>query len=199
MRTIRLRSAVAIVIFALLFQYLLLRGPEIILSYGSFIKYHHVKEVLANGYKPHQYRMADYVVALELPEDTEVHCTPDQGEEMKFNIYFVNKSLAFRGYIQVWRVEDLQSFLEQSKSLSPFDFISYHMQHLQGNSQGFKTEWSADFGESVVSGLEYWWSLDSNEVVRLSFFTDTREIPKELADVSDHIRRSLGVNSQQII
>ncbi len=109
--------------------------------------------------------------------------------------------MAFRGYIQVWKIKDLESFLRNSRSLSPFDFISYHMSELQQNvSHGFKTEWSADFGEKFISGKEYWWTINQTEEgIRLSFYTDTADFPQELDSILIRILDSVKVDAKNII
>lgn len=193
-RKVSLVSAVISVITALVIEYLLLEG-SVMASTHKYFSSHAFSSTI--DYKKLQYTIDDYTLNIELPAATEIQVSPDKGEEMQFSIYFVNNDLAFRGYIQLWRIKDLENFLSNSKTLSPFDFISYNMSSLQHNfHRGFKTEWSADFGETFISGKEYWWSINSNEeVIRVSFYTDTAGFPAELDPVIQHILNSIELDS----
>lgn len=201
MKKISLNKAISFLIFALVLEFLLLTRFQVAHSYGSVLKSQYIKASLSHLYKSHHYKINNYVVTLELPEGSEVHVTPDQGQEMLFNIYFTNKNMAFRGYIQIWKIKDLEAFLNNSKSLSPFDFIFYNMDRLQQDgSTGFQTQWSADFDEKYISGKEYWMTMgQAEEVIRLSFFTDSKEFPVVLEEVAEHMRKSLKVDNKDII
>ncbi|HEY8875163.1 MAG TPA: hypothetical protein VIM32_00505 [Desulfosporosinus sp.] len=184
----------AFVVVMLVFQVLFFRGSVRTLTQNDITKQHDLA-TLANSYKLFQFTIDDYTVNLKVPESTEVHVSPDQGENMRFSLYFLNRQLAFRGYVQVWKVKDLTRFLSDSKALSPFDFKSYSMSKVQENNyQGFKTEWTADLGQNLISGKEYWLTLNSEEVARISFFTDTGEFPGALKPMTQQIINSLMVN-----
>ncbi|MHB1651564.1 MAG: hypothetical protein ACYCVD_03695 [Desulfitobacteriaceae bacterium] len=194
-RKITFIRATAFVIVVLVFQYLFLKGSVRTLTHGYFPKQHNLTTI-SNNYKPLQYTIYDYTVNIKVPDATEVHVSPYQGDEMRFSIYFVNSELAFRGYIQVWKIKDLEHFLSDSKSLSPFDFKSYNISDVQKNNyHGLKTEWTADFGQNFISGKEYWFIINnSEEVVRVSFFTDTAEFPGELQNVIQQILNSFQID-----
>jgi len=184
----------AFVVVMLVFQVLFFRGSVRTLTQNDLTKQRDLA-TLANSYKLFQFTIDDYTVNLKVPESTEVHVSPDQGENMRFSLYFLNSQLAFRGYVQVWKVKDLTRFLSDSKALSPFDFKSYSMSKVQENNyQGFKTEWTADLGQNLISGKEYWLTLNSEEVARVSFFTDTGEFPGALKPMTQQIINSLMVN-----
>jgi hypothetical protein len=85
MRKITLRTAVILVVAALLIQYLFLKGPEAV----SVHLKHYAISTFSQDFKPHQYRITPYSVALELPPDTEVSVSLDQGEEVNSAFYFV--------------------------------------------------------------------------------------------------------------
>lgn len=198
-KQVSLRTAITLVITALIAQYFLLEGPVTASAQKYFPSY--FLTTASFNFNRLQYAINDYVLTIEVPEETQMQVSPDKGEEMQFSMYFTNSRLAFRGYIQVWKMKDLESFLTNSKTLSPFDFISYNMSTIQKNaSEGFKTEWSADFGEKYLSGKEFWWTLHSpEEIVRVSFFTDTAEFPKGLDPVIQHILNSLQIDAKKII
>lgn len=168
------------VTIALILQYLYLEGPVMAFS---------------GDYKPFEYTSDGYTLNIEFPGATEVNLTPDKGEEMLLNIYFLNKKLGFRGYIQVWSLKDLEHFLTDSKAKSTYDFVSYALTGIQQNNYpGFKEEWTADFGEDFISAKEYWLELNnSRDVVRISVFTDTAKFPGQLDDTVNHILNSLEV------
>lgn len=147
------------------------------------------------SYEPLQYDSNDYSIKFEVPNDTEVNVSSDQGEQMKFSIYLVNSRLSFRGYLQLWKVKDLKSFLSDSKSLSTFDFRTYKIRNVQqGKYHGIINEWTIEFGQKLTSGKEYWLKIDNTEeVVRISFITDTADFPDNLQDVIQHILNSIEI------
>lgn len=178
------------VIIALIIQYVYLKGSLVALpNYQS-------SSAFSEEYKSVQYTMEEYSVSVEVPETTEVHLTPDKGQEMQFNIYFVDSGLSFRGYVQVWLINDLSGFLSKSKSLSPFDFISYNITNIaSGSSYGYQEDWTAKFGEKHISALEYWLTMnDHRDVLRISFFTDSTYFPDELINITQHIVSSLEID-----
>lgn len=193
-KKVSLRTAVLLMITALLIQYLLLEGTASASSkYFKAFSFSPASVV----FKSYKFSEAGYIIDLKLPESTEVNVSPDKGEELQLNIYLEDSKLSFRGYIQIWKVKDLASFLENSKNLSPFNFIYYSLTNFQkNNGSGFKTEWSADFGDSFISGQEYWWAIkNSAETVRLSFFTDTESFPREFDIIVSQVLDSIEVSS----
>ncbi len=145
-KTISLRTAVFLLLAALFIQYLWLEGSVFAANARYYSRY--ALPVLSSAWELKEYRLAGYLVGLEVPENTAIIVTPERGEEMQFNIYFTNDALAFRGYIQLWKIKDLESFLKNSKALSPFDFIHYQLNAIiQDQKEGFKTDWAADFGD----------------------------------------------------
>lgn len=195
---ISVRTALIVMITALVLQYFLLEG----FAAASGSKVYSILASASVNFGPSQIQVNDYTIRLEVPDATQIQASPDQGEEMQFSIYFFNSDLAFRGYLQVWKLKDLESFLKNSRNLSPFDFLSYNMSTLkQSYDDGFQTEWSADFGDKVISGREFWWKLNSTkeDVVRVSFYTDTAEFPKSLDSVIQHVLNSLQVVPDRII
>ncbi|MCO5384802.1 MAG: hypothetical protein NHB14_02520 [Desulfosporosinus sp.] len=123
------------------------------------------------------------------------------GNEMQFSTYLLNNELAFRGYIQLWKIKDLERFLSYSKSLSPFDFRSYKVSDvLKSEYQGFVIEWTAEFGQKSISGKEYWLKINNtDEVVRTSILTDTVDFPNTLDNVIQQILDSLQIEVKYIV
>jgi len=170
------------VIIALIIQYIYLQGSLISSPHYPSSK------IFSKVYQSQQYIVDEYIVNFDIPATTEVHLTPDKGQEMLFNIYFVDSALSFRGYIQVWIINDLPYFLTNSKSLSPFDFISYSIVNMSNSNYDFQEEWTANFGEKSISALEYWLTINpNNEVLRISFFTDNNDFPADLVSIAQHI------------
>ena len=180
------------VILALIIQYVYLQGSLTASPYQS-------SKSFSNYYKSLKYMVDEYTVRFEVPATTEVHLTPDKGQEMRLNIYFLDSGLSLRGYIQVWIINDLKYFLSNSKSLSPFDFVSYRTASIiHNNKSGIKEEWTANFGEKYISANEYWFTSNtSGEVLRVSFFTDDDEFPDELLKIAQYIANSLEIDTNK--
>lgn len=158
-------------------------------------------ETTMTNYKPLQFDIEDYNITLAVPDTTENYVGSDKGNEMRFSTYLVNSDLAFRGYMQIWRIKDLERFLSYSKSLSPFDFRSYKVNNVEKREyHGFLIEWTAEFGEGLISGKEYWLSINNTEeVIRLSILTDTAFFPNKLQGVIQQILDSLQIDIKSII
>lgn len=189
--------AIACTIAVLIIQSLLFKGSERTIINGYFPIRSNVT-TLSSNYKSFEYTINDYSVKFEVPDATEVHVSPDKGEQLRFSIYLVNSKLAYRGYIQVWKIKNLEGFLSDSKSLSPFDFRSYKISNVkQSKYHGFIIEWTTEFGQKLTSGNEYWLIVDNTEeVVRISFITDTADFPNELQNVIQQTLNSLKIDKK---
>lgn len=152
-------------------------------------------------YKTQCYSLDNYTILFAVPKDTEVFVSPDKGKELKFSTYLFNKNVDFRGYIQLWQIEDLERFLNYSKSLSPFDFRSYEMTPIQTKEyHGFKIQWTASFAQKSISGEEYWLKIDkAKEAIRLSIMTDTPGLPETLQTIEQNILDSLHIDIKSLI
>ncbi|ADY54655.1 hypothetical protein Sgly_0287 [Syntrophobotulus glycolicus DSM 8271] len=143
-----------------------------------------------------EYLIKGYSVKFEVPHFTEVQVDPDiEGSEILFSIYYTNNKLAYRGYIQLWKIESLKEFLDHSKYLSPFDFIFYKMDNIKLNYyQGYIIEWTTVHGQQVRSGKDYWLNINNtNEVVRVSFITDKENFPSDLTNIIQQTLYSLQI------
>jgi len=197
MKIIRFRT-IAFVIVVSVFACLLFKGPLKMLTQGQLIK-QSALTTISNNYNPIQYTIYGDTIKIQVPDDTEMHVSPDKGDKMRYSLYFVNSGkLAFRGYIQGWKIKEkeIEPFLSDSKSLSPFDFKSYKVSNVQQNNyHGRKTEWTADYGQNMISGIEYWFVMNhSEEVVRVSFFTDSAEFSTELRNVIKQMLNSFEID-----
>ena len=194
-KKITLIGVTAIVIVVLVFQFLFFKGSVKTLTHGYLSK-QPTSTTISNDYKPFQYTIHDYTIKIKFPDTTDIHVSSDQGDKMRFSMYFTNSSkLPLRGYIQAWEIDDLEHFLSDNKSLSPFNFKSYSISKVQENNyNGLKTEWTGDYGKNFICGKEYWFILNnSKEVVRVSFFTDTAKFPAELQNVIEQILNSFDI------
>ena len=188
-------SIITILVF-LSFSY---RGSMKTIKHGYFPV--QSDQTTITNYKPLRCDIDDYNIMLAVPAATEIYASSDKGNEMRFSIYLVNKDLAFRGYLQIWEIKDLERFLSYSKSLSPFDFKSYKVSNIEKSEyQGFITEWTAEFGEGLISGKEYWLKINNTkEVIRLSILTDTADFPNMLEEVIQQILDSLQIDIKSLI
>lgn len=148
--------------------------------------------------KSYEYIIKNYSITFKVPDSTEVQVDTDiEGNEIFFSIYFTNNELAYRGYIQLWKIENLKEFLDNSKYLSPFNFIFYKINNIKLNSyKGYIIEWTTEYEQHIKSGNEYWLKInDSNEVVRISFITDKEKFPTDLKDIINQLLKSLQIEA----
>lgn len=153
------------------------------------------------NYKIQHYNFDKYTISFAVPKTTEISVSPDKGKELQFSTYIFNNNLAFRGYIQLWQIKDLEPFLSYSKSLSPFDFQSYEISTIQTEEyHGFRIQWTANFAQGSISGEEFWLKIaKTTEVVRLSILTDSANFPETLQSVVQNILNSLHIDRQSLI
>lgn len=115
-------------------------------------------------------------LSVKLPQSAKVveNHFSDNGE-LLHSIYFDDEEMLFRGYIQLWTINDIESFLVKSKDLSSFNYKSFSLNPITvGPFSGIINEWTASFSNIYsISGREYWLKkADNLEVLRISFFTD---------------------------
>lgn len=133
---------------------------------------------------------------VHLPHSTKVMETPiiERGQ-LLYSVYLDDPTLLIRGYIQIWKLDDLENYLVNSKRISTFDFQSYSLKPIKvANFNGYLTEWASSFGDSYrISGKEYWLKKSAiGEVLRISFFTDTTSFSKEQIEYIDKIISSIN-------
>jgi hypothetical protein len=154
---------------------------------------------LSSHYNPHEYIINNYSVKFEVPDFTEVKIDTNvgMGEEVLFSLYYTNNDFACRGYIQLWKIENLKEFLDSSKYLSPFDFLSYQISDTkQNNYPGYVTEWTTEYEQQIRSGKEYWLKINhADEVARVSFITDKEIFPDDLKQAVQHTVDSLQIKA----
>jgi len=160
------------------------------------IQYYYLQgsvKAIARVFKPYQFNCGAYEISAEFPSSAELHLTPDIGEDMLLNIYFTDNKLKYRGYIQLWLLDDVEQFLENSKAKSSYDFISFSRIKVElHNYTGYQEEWTADFDGTFISAKEYWLEIKKpGEAVRISFFSDTAEFPEQLNKIMNQVINSL--------
>ena len=191
--------AIAIITIVLIFMNFLLNNSVRTIKHG-YLPIQSFETTMANC-KPLNYDLNDYNIKFSVPDATDVNVSSDIGEEMLFSTYLVNRKLSFRGYIQLWKIKDLERFLSNSKSLSPFDYRSYYISKVQESEyHGFITEWTAEFGPELISGKEYWLKINhTEEVVRLLILTDTADFPDKLQNIIQEIIDSLQIDKKSFV
>ncbi|MDQ7096779.1 hypothetical protein REC12_24610 [Desulfosporosinus sp. PR] len=135
-------------------------------------------------------------LTLHLPLSTRATETKviEQGQ-LSYSVYIDDPTLLIRGYIQLWKLNDLEKYLVDSQKISTFDFNSYTLKGIKvANFDGYLSEWTASFGQNYkISGMEYWLKQPgSDNVLRISFFTDTNTFTKEQHDYINDIIRSVN-------
>jgi len=129
------------------------------------------------------YQLKSFDLTIKLPETTRVIRDDYHDDEVIFNAYLQDESLKFKGYIQLWKIPDLEKFLEINKSTSPFKFATYSERKIQVKSlSGYQVDWTAIFqDQSPVSGKEYFLKRKNNEeVLRVSLFAEESPFPPHL-------------------
>lgn len=122
-------------------------------------------------------------VSLGLPLSMEVRENPlQEGELLQYSAFFRDEGMSLQGYMQIWQIQDLNSFLTQSKEQSSFDFYTYSLNPVKiGKFQGVLNLWGASMGEqSTISAKEYWLHLpQEDQFLRLTFLTNKPVFPEE--------------------
>ena len=130
---------------------------------------------------------------VRIPHSTKVKETHiGDKRQLLYSIYLDDQELMIRGYIQIWKLDDLKNYLINSKKISTFDFQSYSLNPIEiANFKGYVNEWMASFGDIYrISGKEYWLiKLPNDNVLRISFFTDSITFSKEQ---NDYIKKIIG-------
>lgn len=141
-----------------------------------------------------EYRLGTHPVTLKLPRTTRVVAETPGTDDMLYSAFFQDEALRFRGYVQLWRIEDLGKFLADSKEHSRFDFKEFKQKRIKlKGCEGFQIDWEAVMQDNrPASGRDYFLKKEgSREVLRLSLFSETTGFPKELAEVADTVVSSI--------
>lgn len=126
---------------------------------------------LAGKMVPH---VLDRQIHLRLPMTMRIseNSVEDQGQ-LQYSAYLNDEYSSISGYIQIWELSDLNNYLRYSKAISTFDFFTYTLNDYQrGDHKGILNIWGASFGESKISGKEYWLKLSDSKVIRIAFLTN---------------------------
>ena len=143
---------------------------------------------------PQKYTIGDNLT-IKLPPTSKVNedYFGDRSEVL-LSYYFHDENHLFRGYIQLWQLNDLEHFLVRSRSHSTFDFMSHSLKPIKVvGLSGFIDKWTASFGDLLyISGIEYWLKEpNGNKVLRISFFTDMTSFSDAQLQEVDNILSSI--------
>ncbi len=141
-----------------------------------------------------EYRLGQHPLEVRLPITTRVVSEIPGDGEMLFSASLKDDELGFSGYLQLWRVEDLDEFIAASKERSPFDFKEFTRKQVKlGDCEGFQVDWKALMrNNKPASGRDYLLRKgDSDEVLRLSFFSETASFSPRLAEAVGFIAASV--------
>lgn len=148
----------------------------------------------SNIYKLVHISMDNYSLDVKVPETTgsELYFSSGKNNDIRYSLYFENLKMGYRGYLQIWQSKDVESFVNLSKSLSPFDYKHYEVVKIQHNRQeGFQIKWAAAFGQKYISSIEYWIPIDNTYVIRVSFYADTLSLPDSLQNIIKDVLNSI--------
>lgn len=145
------------------------------------------------GFRLYQFR--NIPLSLQLPDSTRVSEDDYHSEEVLFSSFLLDEKWNFRGYLQVWKIADLKSFLNNARSHSTFAYSRFSLEKTE-SPPGYRTDWTATMSRGIqVSGREYFIKTkDAGRVIRISLFTDRPEFPAELASVMEIMINSLTGN-----
>lgn len=140
------------------------------------------------------YTVKKYSFTVQLPKSTSITEEYISGEEVLFSAYLQDRKLSYWGYIQFWHIPNLEEFLQSSKAHSRLHFRSYRSQPVRFKFyRGYKISWTAVFADGrTVMGREYFLQKnDGKHVVRISLFTDRRNLEKQLEHLGTSIVSSI--------
>lgn len=145
---------------------------------------------LSSKMVPH---VLDGQIHLQLPMTMRIaeNSVEEQGQ-LQYSAYLNDEHSSISGYIQIWKLSDLNDYLRYSKAISTFDFFTYTLNSYQrGDYKGILNIWGASFGESKISGKEYWLELSGSKVVRITFLTNQINFSDGQMQIIDSIISSL--------
>ena len=100
----------------------------------------------AEDFRSYHFEAQGISLKVDLPPNTQVTQEFFLSSEVLFNSYFSEKDGDYWGYLQIWNIPDLAAFLDQSRSQSSFNYISYSKKPVTVKSHpGCQIEWTAIF------------------------------------------------------
>ena len=151
-----------------------------------------VAETSKNNY--FNFYIEKFNIKMELPETTSNTGDYYNNEQVLFSSFLSDQALKYWGYIQVWKISDLDDFLKNSKSNSVYQFTYYNQYAINVNNlDGLETDWSAimQSKRQLVAKEIFLRKPNSDEVLRVSFFTEGKEIPSNLNQTYSYIVSSI--------
>lgn len=134
-------------------------------------------------------------IQLQLPFTMQVlENWVEDRDQLQFSAYINDEHYAIRGYIQIWQLNDLESYLQKSKEMSTFDFYTYSLNTIEiGGLKGILNIWGASFGQlTKISGKEYWLKTPNQKVLRIAFLANNTNFNEEQVKVISYILSSLN-------
>lgn len=147
----------------------------------------------------------NHQINIHLPRSmhvSEIHL--DEQNQLLYSANLNDHEQDLNGYIQVWRLENIERFLAESKAMSPYDFYTYSMKPIRWNHfNGYLYEWGASFGDlTKISGQEYWLKDSERpkdlEVLRITFLTPQVTFTPEQLQVMQQILESISWKAKPI-
>ncbi len=151
-----------------------------------------VEHAGTGGFK--NYSFEQISLRMRLPQTTVVTKEYITSQEILFSSYLNDKKLGFWGFVQLWNISNVDSFLNRSKSQSEFNFINYENRKIQNKyDKGFRLTWSAKLRDArVLLGTEYFLPAPHDDrVLRISFFADNNFGRKKLNRFAEQAIASL--------
>ena len=140
------------------------------------------------------FHVSEFNLQIQLPETTVSAGDYFGTEEVLSSTFLNDQTLKYWGYIQIWKIPDLEKFLQNSKSHSVIQFTYYNQHSIKVNNlNGIEVDWSAIMQNerSIVAREIFLKNSNSDEVLRVSFFTEGKEIPSNLNQIYNYIISSI--------
>lgn len=142
-----------------------------------------------------KYSYQEVPLTISLPGTTVVTEDYYSNGELLLNSYLSDSTQKFRGYLQIWMVDDLEGFIKRSKLNSTFNFTSFEHQKISHNLyHGFRVSWTAVMQDGrQISGRDYLLQKKrkGGQFLRISLMADAPVFPENLDKIADTIVSTL--------
>lgn len=148
--------------------------------------------IIKNNYI--NFALPEFGLKMQLPDTSSTAKYYFGNQEVLFSTFFNDQKLNYWGYIQIWKIRDLNEFLQNSKSHSRFQFTSYNQKAIEVNNlNGTEIDWSAIMrNEREIEAKEIFMRKpESDEFLVVTFTSEGKEFTSNLVQTFDYIISSI--------
>ena len=138
--------------------------------------------------------LPEFGLKMQLPDTSATAKYYLGNQEVLFSTFFNDQILNYWGYIQIWKIPDLNEFIQNSKSHSRFLFTSYNQKTIEVNNlNGTEIDWSAIMQNEreIVAKEIFLRKPESDEVLVVTFTSESKEFPSNLVQTFDYVVSSI--------